>query len=70
MNMNDNLYDSLPVIGQLTLCVAIVATVPIWFPFWILQELKQGRIEKQNELEAENKEAIEELFQQIRKDLK
>ena len=68
--MNDNLFDSLHPAGQLALCVAIVATVPIWFPFWILQELKQGRIEKQNELKAENKQAIEELFEQIRKDLK
>lgn len=37
------MFSRLPVIGQLLLCVAIVITVPVWFPFWILDEIKKGK---------------------------
>ena len=68
-DIND-LYDSLPVIGQISICIAIVMTVPLWFPFWVLQELKQGRIEKKIEQKLDDQEAVEKIFQNIRKDLK
>ena len=68
-DIND-FYDSLPVIGQISICIAFVVTVPIWFPFWVLQELKQGRIEKKIEQKLDDQEAVEKIFQNIRKDLK
>ena len=40
--MNEPIFEKLPVVGQVCVCVAIVMTVPIWFPFWILDELKKG----------------------------
>ena len=43
MNMNDNIYDKLPIVGQVLVCTAIVLLVPIWFPFWVLDELKKGK---------------------------
>jgi len=44
---NDNLFDGLPVIGQILMCSLMVLLVPLWFPFWILDELKKQRREKQ-----------------------
>ena len=67
---NENIFDQLPAVGQLLMCVAIVMTVPLWFPFWILQGLKQDRIEKQILEKLENEEAMEKIFQNIRKELK
>jgi|TARA_Y100000296_G_C5135020_1_gene237717 hypothetical protein len=41
--MNEDIFDELPIIGQLLVCTAIVMTVPIWFPFWVLDEIKKGK---------------------------
>jgi hypothetical protein len=45
--MNENIFDQLPAIGQLLVCIAIVALVPIWFPFWVLDVIKNGKKNEQ-----------------------
>jgi len=66
---NDPIFDKLPVVGQILLCSCMVLLVPLWFPFWIYEELKKDRIEKKQELDEKTKREIEDFFDGLREDL-
>jgi len=68
--MNDPLFDKLPVVGQILLCSCMVLLVPLWFPFWIYEELKKDRAEKKLEMKRQNENETNEFFKKLRKELK
>tara|TARA_R100001594_G_scaffold150505_2_gene212018 strand:- start:1419 stop:1643 length:225 start_codon:yes stop_codon:yes gene_type:complete len=69
MNYEKCLFEKMNTVQKILFLSVGVLLTPVWFPFWIIQQLKQDRLERAYLKKLNDENVIDQIFEKIRKDL-